>query len=108
MKKNILVVTLIIFSSLTIMAQKQNNENPLLQKWNTPHNTPPFDKIKNEHYSPAFDVAFAENKKEVDAICNNRARPDFENTIEALEQSGELLNKISGIFYNLMECESSD
>lgn len=108
MKKNILVVTLIIFSSLTIMAQKQNNENPLLQKWNTPHNTPPFDKIKNEHYSPAFDVAFAENKKEVDAICNNKAKPNFKNTIEALEQSGELLNKISGIFYNLMECESSD
>ncbi len=82
--------------------------NPLLEKFNTPYNTAPFSKIKNEHYKPAFIEAIKIAKKEVDVIVNNPETPSFENTIEALEFSGQLLGTVSSIFFNLNHAETSD
>ena len=73
-----------------------------------PYGAPAFDKIRNEHYLPAFKAGIEEAKAEIDSIVSNPAEPDFENTIEALEYSGRPLNRVSGIFYNLMEADTDD
>ena len=82
--------------------------NPLINQGQTPYGTPEFSKIKLEHYKPAFDYALAEARKEVDAIVNNTEEPTFENTIVAMERSGELLNHVSTIFFVLNGNETSD
>lgn len=89
-------------------AAKIEAENPLVKEWNTPFKTPPFNSIKTEHYKPAMLYAIEQAKQEVNAIIVNRARPDFENTIVALERAGGLLNRISGVFFNINECMTSD
>ena len=81
--------------------------NPLLEKFNTPYQTVPFSKIKNEHYQPAFKTAIKLAKKEVDEIINNPDEPTFENTIAALDFSGEVLGNVSSIFFNLNAAETS-
>lgn len=83
-------------------------DNPFLGEWNTPYNIPDFEKIKPEHYLPAFDEGMKQQKAEIDAIVNNTEAPSFENTIEALEYSGELLNEVSAVFFNLAECINSE
>ena len=85
-----------------------DTSNPLLAEWDTPHATPPFDKIKVSDYEPAFETAIAVSRAEVDAIVNNPAKPSFNNTILALEKQGELLNRIALVFFNLLECHTSD
>ena len=91
---------------------RTNNEhimnNPLLTTSTLPYSAPQFDKIENQHYIPAFKQAIEEAKAEVDAIINNTEDPTFENTIEALEYSGSTLNRISHIFYNLLEANTND
>ncbi len=82
--------------------------NPLLAEWDTPFATPPFDQIKLEDYLPAFDTAIAVSRAELDAIVSNPAKPTFANTIVALERQGALLDRISGIFYNLLSANTSD
>ena len=82
--------------------------NPLLAEWDTPHATPPFDKIKVSDYEPAFETAIAVSRAEVDAIVNNPAKPSFKNTILALEKQGELLDRISSVFFNMLQCNTSD
>ena len=85
-----------------------NNNNPLLQPFNTPHQTAPFDKISEEHFMPAFEKALEEGRREIAAIINNNETPTFENTIEALEKSGKLLDRISSIFFNLNSAETNE
>ena len=75
--------------------------NPLLVKWNTPFELPPFDTITAEHYREAFDVALNENEAEMVAIAENGDAATFANTIEAMELSGESLSKVAGTFFNL-------
>ena len=82
--------------------------NPLLAEWDTPHATPPFDKISISDYEPAFETAIAVSRAEVDAIVNNPAKPSFNNTILALEKQGELLDRISSVFFNMLQCNTSD
>ena len=82
--------------------------NPLLAAWDTPHETPPFSEIKLADYEPAFDAAIACSRAEIDAIVNNPKKPTFGNTIVALERQGELLNRIAGLFFNLLEADTSD
>ena len=82
--------------------------NPLLTTSTLPYGAPQFDKIENQHYIPAFKQAIEEAKAEVDAIINNTEDPTFENTIEALEYAGSTLNRISHIFYNLLEANTND
>ena len=83
-------------------------ENILLKPFKTPYNTAPFSKIKNDDFLPAFKQSIANAKAEIDAIVNNPDAPTFENTMEALEFSGEQLDSISSIFFNLNAAETND
>lgn len=83
-------------------------ENPLLRESAAPFGAPEFDKIRNEHYLPAFEAGIAEAKAEIDAIVANQEEPTFENTIEAMEYAGQTLDRVAGIFYNLMEANTND
>src|SRR5579871_2635766 len=85
----------------------QADTNPLLKPWETPHQTPPFDDIKPEHFLPAFEQAFTDHAAEITAISHDPAAPDFDNTITALERSGKLLNKVSAVFYDLVSANSN-
>jgi peptidyl-dipeptidase Dcp len=89
----ILIGSLLLFAACTI-----EEKNPFLTDWDTPFGTPPFDKIKTEHYLPAYETALKAQNEEINAIVNNQSEPTFENTIVALDQTGELLNKVSRVF----------
>lgn len=90
-------------------ATKTNEQsNPFFSKFDTPYGIPPFDQIKKTHYLPAFERGIALNRKEINAIANNKAVPTFENTIEAKEKSGDFLNTVSNIFYGLTGSMSDD
>ncbi|KAB1063785.1 M3 family metallopeptidase [Salibacter halophilus] len=82
--------------------------NILLSDFNTPFQTAPFDQIKLEDYKPAIEKAIEEHKNEIDAITANDADPTFENTIEALEFSGERLDRVTSVFFNLNSAETND
>ena len=82
--------------------------NILTQYFNTKHNTAPFSEIKNEDYLPAIKIGIEKAKAEIDAIVNNSEDPTFENTIEAMEFTGETLDRASSIFFNLNSAETSD
>ncbi|WP_340108412.1 M3 family metallopeptidase [Pikeienuella sp. HZG-20] len=76
--------------------------NPLLGAWSTPFEIPPFDAIRPEHFRPAFEVALAEDRADIDAIANDPAPPTFANTIAALERSGRTLTRVASVFFNLV------
>ncbi|MFN3253882.1 M3 family metallopeptidase [Roseibium album] len=82
--------------------------NPLLTDWTTPFELPPFDKIKPEHFEEAFETAMAEAKAESDEIAEQSDRPDFANTIAALEKSGERLTKVARTFFNLTSADTNE
>jgi len=82
--------------------------NPLLEKFNTPHTTAPFSQIKNEHFKPAFKEAIAKATTEIDKITDNADKATFENTIEKLDFSGYTLDRLSSIFFNLNSAETND
>ncbi len=82
--------------------------NPLLATYDTPYKAPPFDLIKNHHYKPAILEAIKINEGEIDAITNNKEKPSFENTIEAFENSGSLLNRITTTLNNLNSANTND
>jgi peptidyl-dipeptidase Dcp len=79
----------------------QPDANPFFADFDTPFGVPPFDRIEEDHYMPAFQEAMERHRKEIGAITASSEMPTFENTIEALEQSGALLTTVSSIFYNL-------
>ncbi len=81
--------------------QKVDANNPFFKPYDTPFQIPPFSEIKEAHYQPAFEQGMRDHLEEVDNIVNNPEAPSFKNTIEALERSGSLLNKVSYVFYNL-------
>lgn len=83
-------------------------KNPFLEPYNTPHHTPPFHLIKVEHYEPAIREGMKEQNEEIDAIVNNAEKPNFQNTIVALERSGSLLERVTTIFGNLLSAETND
>ena len=81
--------------------------NPLLKEWTTPFQAPPFQEIKPEHFLPAIKEGLAAQRKEIQAIVDNPAAPNFENTIVPLEQAGELLSKVQGVFGALQGAETT-
>ena len=83
------------------------SSNPFQTTWRTPHGLPPFAKISPEHYWPAFKQALAEHKAEIAAIGANEKKPSFQNTIVALEKSGDALNKVADVFFNLSSSDTS-
>lgn len=103
-------MTLLVLSSILLIgcgkkdANDQLADNPFMQEWNTPFNVPPFDKIDTSDYIPAFEEGMRQQNAEIDSIINNSEEPTFENTILAMENSGQLLNKVSAVFFNLAEC----
>ncbi len=99
---------LIAGAALALISSCNNMENPFLTESKAPFGAPEFDKIKNEHYLPAFEAGIAEAKAEIDAIVANQEEPTFENTIEAMEYAGETLNRVANVFYNLMEANTND
>ncbi|MFO1149978.1 MAG: M3 family metallopeptidase [Alsobacter sp.] len=81
--------------------------NPLLQPWDTPFGVPPFDRIGPEHFEPAFAVALERHRAEIDAIASDPAPATFANTIDALERSGEDLERVGGVFWNLAGADTN-
>lgn len=108
MKKTILAM-LSLAIILGSCSRKDSNltDNPLLQDWNTPHGTVPFDKIKLTHYLPAFEEAIKQHNAEIDAIIDEKNAPNFENTIAQFDYSGQLLSKVGGVFFNMTSANTN-
>jgi peptidyl-dipeptidase Dcp len=82
--------------------------NPFLAEWDTPFGTPPFDKIKSEHYLPAFEESIKVHNTEIEAIVNSKEEASFSNTIEALDNSGSQLSRVRRVFFSMTESMSND
>ncbi len=108
MKKLIvaLVVGTLILSGCN--TKKTESMNPFLTEYTTPFGVPPFDKIENEHFIPAFEEGMKLQQAEIDAIVSNSDVATFENTIEALDKSGESLSRVNGVFFRLRSAETND
>ncbi|PKV48040.1 peptidyl-dipeptidase Dcp [Aquimarina sp. MAR_2010_214] len=107
MKKLLFIITLALFSACKTETDKtktevsQVSDNPFYQEWDTSFGVPPFNKIKDEHYMPAFKKGMEENLAEIDVIVNNSEAPTVANTLEELERTGKLFTKVQRVFYNL-------
>lgn len=88
--------------------EKTNDMNPLLQAFETPYQVPPFDQIKDAHYMPAFIKGMEEHKKEIEAIVNNQEPATFKNTIEALDNAGMMLRRVSSVFGNIKSSTTNE
>ena len=98
----VLATTCMMYSCTT-----QTETNPFLSEFQTEHGVPPFDKIKLEHYEPAFLKGIEEQNANIDAIVNNSEAPTFENVIVALDNSAPILDRVSAIFYNMTDAEKT-
>ena len=100
-------IFMMIFS-LALFANLNAESNPLLEDWKTPFGTPPFDRIKTEHYLPAFKEAIELHKKEISDIIENEDKPTFQNTIAPLDYSGSKLKQVQRVFSAMNESMSSN
>jgi peptidyl-dipeptidase Dcp len=89
-------------------ATPAGESNPLLKPWTTPFGVPPFGEIKPEHFLPAITAGIEQQRAEIEAIANNPAPPTFANTIEAMENAGELLAKVSPVFSNMQSSNTNE
>lgn len=107
------ITAILITASGPVAAQapaqlhQAQSANPLIGVWDTPDGVPPYDRIRPEHYEPAFDLAIAEARSQSAKIANNAAPPTFENTIEAMERSGRDLARISSTFYTVASADAT-
>jgi len=85
-----------------------DNANPLLQAFDTPFGVPPFEQVQNDHFLPAFQAAIGIHREEIQKIVNNPDSPTFANTLQALDSSGELLDRVSSVYYNLRSSHTND
>ncbi|MBN1131506.1 MAG: M3 family metallopeptidase [Bacteroidales bacterium] len=108
MKKLLIALPVILFMLNGCKTEKASDMNPLLAEYKTPFGVPPFDQIRNEHYLPAFREGIKQQEAEIEAIVNNPEAPDFNNTIVALDNSGEYLRKAGGVFYRLRSADTND
>lgn len=99
-----IALSLFLFCTVNMI----NAQNPFFEKYNTPHQTVPFDKIKNEHYEPAMLEGIKLHEAEIEAIINNPEAPTFANTIVAYEKSGKFLDRVITVFGNLRSAETND
>jgi len=99
MKHLFIAFTLLVMTAFISNAQSTNN--PFLSDYNTPFNIPPFGDILPEHFIPAIEKGMQEHNAEIEAIVNNKANPDFNNTIATLDYSGSMLRKVTMVFHNL-------
>ena len=101
------IIFCIVCIGMVSCKQKTENGNPFFSEYNTPFQVPPFEQIKPEHYIPAFEKGMEDHKKEIDAIINNPEVATFENTIAALDKSGDLLGKVSIVFFGLSSANTN-
>ena len=99
---------ILVFIAMNGCKKEEKSKNPFFNKYDTPFEVPPFDKIKAEHFMPAFLKGFAEENNEIKAIINNTKEPTFENTIKPLEYTGELLQKVRSVFGTLSGANTND
>lgn len=103
------LIAAVIMTAAIATSCTEQAKNPLMEaKWNTVHQTPPFAQIKVEHFKPAVIAQIEQAKLGIDAIINNAAEPNFENTIEALEGNGKELSRTLGVLFNLNSAETND
>ncbi len=95
-------------STTETAGQTAEQANPFFEKSTLPLQYPHFDRIKDEHFGPAFDAGMTQNLEEVEAIANNPEAPTFDNTIIALENSGQLLDRATSVFFNLVGTDTND
>lgn len=105
-KGNILIASLLLIM-ITVKAQDKAAENPFFGKYGTPFEVPNFEKIKKEHYMPAYEKGMEEQRAAIEKIITSKEQPTFKNTIEALENSGTLLTKVSSVFGNQTSANTS-
>jgi peptidyl-dipeptidase Dcp len=107
-----LLVALVILAAPAVFAQprppEETSSNPFLSEWRTPFGVPPFEEIRTEHFLPAIQAGIEAHDREVRAIATSASPPTFANTVEALDDSGRLLEKVTGVFSNLTSAETSD
>ncbi len=103
-----LLIILIFLMPIKMNAQTSSADNPFFKEYTTPFQTPPFDKIRNDHFLPAFEEGIKVQRTEIELILNNTDKPTFENTIEAIEKSGKFLDKVSSVFFNLNGSNSNE
>jgi len=101
-------ILLFINACVLLLFCTKESRNPFFTEWNTPFGTPPLEKIMEEHYLPAFQEGIQQSQKEIEAIAGNTEVPSFENTLEAMEESGALLTKVSNVFDVLNGSMTSD
>lgn len=107
MNKTLLTVASAIAVTLSACNSEKMEQNPFLADYTTPFEIPPFEQIKYEHYLPAFKEGIAQQNAEIDSIIANPETPDFQNTILALDNSGQLLNKVAYVFFALSESDNT-
>ena len=90
------------------LANSKDSDNPFFQEWDTPFAVPPFDRIKLEHYQPAFDEGMKLHRREIAAIVNQRSAPTFQNTVEAMDRSGQMLSRVANVFFSMKSSMTSD
>lgn len=105
LKKSILILAA---SCMMYSCATKTDNNPFLSEFQTPNGVPPFDKIKLEHYEPAFQKGMEEQNSNIQAIIDNTETPSFENVIAALDNSSPTLDRVGGVFHNLTEAETTD
>ena len=109
MKRTVFIAAAALVLAAGCKDKKQTEmDNPFFSAWGTPYEIPDFQRIKTDHYMPAFREGMARQKAEIDAIVNNPEAPTFENTVLAYEYSGRLLQDVSLVFFNLTSCSNSD
>ena len=102
------IVLILSICSMTYSYAGNTERNPFLTEFKTQFNAPPFDQIKIEHYEPAFMEGIRQQKSELKAIIVNKEKPTFKNTIVTFDNSGEILRRVEGVFFNLTEAETND
>ena len=97
-----------ILFTLTMMAAVAcNNSNPLIEGWDTPYGIPDFEAVKEKHYIPAVEAGIAQQQAEIEAIIANTEEPTFANVVEAYEKSGAILDRVTGVLFNLSETDAT-
>ncbi|MGD9977486.1 MAG: M3 family metallopeptidase [Bacteroidales bacterium] len=107
MKQLGVIIFLTMISAGIASSQESKRPNPFFSDYTTPFKVPPFDQIDLDHYMPAFKKGMEEQKKEIDAITGNTGLATFENTVLPLDKSGDLLTKVSTVFYSLNSANTS-
>lgn len=114
MKKSYKLLLLCGFIGIAVTGCKSkpvvlvDKSNPFFSAYNTPFEVPPFEKIMAKHYMPAFIKGMADGREEIKNLSNSKSTPTFQNTIEALDRSGEILNKVSFVFFSLATANTND